>query len=130
MKTKRIRRISENTKVTLTIGQLKRLVRESIQDDDKEECTFSEFRKFAKSLGYKVISKTWDFGGFGYGSSRFYKVFFGDRLVHVLNPKKKDEYVSGWWDKAMELDPELQKFVLSHRIVDDRDPSVKCIPEG
>lgn len=37
MKTKRIRRISENTKVTLTIGQLKRLVKEEMEDSIEDK---------------------------------------------------------------------------------------------
>lgn len=124
-------RFNEGTKVTLTIGQLKKLVKEAKlvnEDDEQETCTFKEFRKFAKSLGYKVTSSITSFGGFGYGSARFYKVFSGDRRVYPLKLKEKHLYSPEGWEKALSMDRELQEFILSHKIVDDEN-DCKCIAE-
>ena len=124
-------RFNEGTKVTLTLSQLKKLVKEAKrvnEDDEQETCTFKEFRKFAKSLGYKVTSSITSFGGFGYGSARFYKVFSGDRRVYPLKLREKNQYDPEQWDRILAKDRELQEFILSHKIVDDEN-DCKCIAE-
>ncbi len=98
-----------------------------MNNENNETCTFKEFKKFAKQLGYRITSKTTSFGGFGYGSARFFKVFQNDRRIYPLDSKKREQYVPGRWEQAMEQDPKLQEFLLSHIIVDD--DGGKCIPD-